>query len=124
MSVLKAFNNHFMEFVDDVQSIFPENNDIKKAKNGIEMLRKANPRMIIMIWKEHITTPYQAQIEAGDISFFIDKDYTRDVSQADNARSIMEAVDRLRGPIREMGTENQSKAMKYIQNLTKLSMMY
>ena len=88
------------------------------------MLRKANPRMIIMIWKEHITTPYQAHIEAGDISFFIDKDYSNDVSQADNARAIMEAVDRLRGPIREMGAENQTKAMKYIQNLTKLSLMY
>lgn len=124
MSVLKAFNNHFMEFVDDVQSIFPENNDIKKAKNGIEMLRKANPRMIIMIWREHIADPYRDQIEAGDISFFIDKDYSKDVSHADNARSIMEAVDRLRGPIRDMGSENQVKAMKYIQNLTKLSMMY
>ena len=113
-----------MEFVDDVQSIFPENNDIKKAKNGIEMLRKANPRMIIMIWREHIADPYRDQIEAGDISFFIDKDYSKDVSHADNARSIMEAVDRLRGPIRDMGSENQVKAMKYIQNLTKLSMMY
>ena len=30
---------------------------------------------------------------------------------------------RLRGPIKNMSTENQSKVMKYIQNLTRLSEM-
>jgi hypothetical protein len=33
----------------------------------------------------------------------------------------MEAIDRLRAPIKNMTTENQAKVMKYIKNLTKLA---
>jgi hypothetical protein len=33
-------------------------------------------------------------------------------------------VDTLRGPIRDMGVDNQAKSMKYIQNLTKLAKLH
>jgi hypothetical protein len=36
----------------------------------------------------------------------------------------MQKVDTLRGPVRDMGADNQSKSMKYIQNLTKLAKLY
>ena len=32
MFVLKAFNNHLLEFIEDVIRIFPENLDIKTGK--------------------------------------------------------------------------------------------
>jgi hypothetical protein len=126
MTILKAFNNHFMEFVDDVQTIFPNDKDIKKAKTAIGMLKRANPKMIIMIWKQHITAPYKQQIEDGDLSFFLNKDYSDDVNSTNLGESseILSAIDRLREPIRNMGEDNQQKSMKYIQNLTKLSDMY
>ena len=56
-----------------------------------------------------------------NISFFIDKDYGSDISTAQNSDKIMESINRLREPIRNMGEENQAVVMKYIQNLTKLS---
>lgn len=124
MSVLKAFNNHFIDFLEDVHRVFPEDRDIKKAKTALEMLRKANPRLIIQIWRAHIADKYASEIAGGDLEFFLSKDYSADVTGADNAGEIMGAVDRLRGPIRNMGEDNQQKAMKYIQNLTKLSQMY
>ena len=40
-SLLKAFNNHLMEFLDDVIRIFPENLDIKTGKTFAEGLKKA-----------------------------------------------------------------------------------
>lgn len=124
MSVLSAFNNHLLEFLDDVSTIFPEDKDIKKAKSALEMLKKANPRAIILIWKSHITNRYGKSIDEGDISFFINKDYSFDVQGADGASKILDAVNRLRDPVKNMGVENQQKTMKYIQNLTKLSRMY
>jgi hypothetical protein len=76
--------------------------------------------MIIKIWKTHIVDKYVKQIQEGDISFFINKDYSQDLSST----KIMEAIDRLRAPIKEMSLENQQKTMKYIQNLTQLSILY
>lgn len=124
MSILTAFNNHLLEFLSDVSSIFPEDRDIKKARTALEMLKKANPRAIIQIWKSHITNVYGEKIDKGDISFFIDKDYSFDIKQTDGGNKILEAVNRLRDPVKNMGIENQEKTMKYIQNLTKLSRMY
>ena len=87
------------------------------------MIRKANPKMIVKIWKTFIADKYKAQIEANDISFFLTKDYSTDVSSASGSDKIMESIDRLREPVRNMGVENQAKVMKYIQNLTKLSQL-
>ena len=39
-TVLKAFNNHFFEFIDDIIGIFPENNDIKTTKTFFEMTKR------------------------------------------------------------------------------------
>jgi hypothetical protein len=67
---------------------------------------------------------YQSVINAGDLSFFMDKDYTQDISNNPNSERIISAIDRLRNPIKSMTPENQVKIMKYIQNLTKISNLY
>jgi hypothetical protein len=123
-NILTAFNDHFVEFISDVQSVFPENADVLTAKNSLMMIRKANPKMIIKIWKSNIVDKYRTQIENGDISFFIEKDYSCDLSKAEYSDKIMEGIDRLRQPIKDMAIENRAKTMKYIQNLTKLSIVY
>lgn len=120
-NILAAFNDHFTEFLNDVQSVFPEDVDILTAKNALTTIRKANPKMIVKIWRAFIAEKYRDQIAAGDIAFFIDKDYGSDVSTAQNSDKIMDSINRLREPIRNMGPDNQAKVMKYIQNLTKLS---
>jgi len=123
-NILTAFNDHFVEFISDVQSVFPENVDVLSAKNSLMMIRKANPKMIIRIWKSNIVDKYRNQIENGDISFFIEKDYSSDLSKAEYSDKIMEGIDRLRQPIKDMAPENREKTMKYIQNLTKLCLLY
>jgi hypothetical protein len=120
-NILAAFNDHFLEFLNDVQSVFPEDPDILTAKNALIAIRKANPKMIVKIWKAFIAEKYREQIAAGDIGFFLDKDYASDIATSQNSDKIMESINRLREPIRNMGPDNQAKAMKYIQNLTKLS---
>lgn len=122
-SLLTVFNNHFSEFVNDIQSVFPDDADILTAKNGLLAIRKANPKLIVKIWKKYVAEPYKDKIDVGDIEFFITKDYSNDLSRNDNSDKIMEAIDRLRNPVKLMSSANQSKTMKYIQNLTKLSYM-
>lgn len=118
-----VFNDHFTEFVNDVQSVFPDNADILTAKNALMAIRKANPKLIVKIWVKYVYIPYKEQIDSGHIEFFLTKDYSNDFAKNDNADKIMESIDRLRTPIKDMSPENQSKAMKYIQNLSKLAML-
>ena len=48
-NILTVFNDHFTEFVSDIQNVFPEDADILTAKNSLFAIRKANPKMIIKI---------------------------------------------------------------------------
>jgi hypothetical protein len=122
-NILATFNDHFLEFVTDIHNVFPEDPDILTAKNSLIMIRKANPKIIVKIWNSYIVSNYREKIEAGDLSFFIDKDYSADLVNSDNSNKIMESINRLREPIKMMGEENQKKTMKYMQNLTKLAVL-
>ena len=126
-TLLTAFNDHFMEFVNDIHEVFPDDVDILSAKNSFSMVRKMNPKLLIKSWDSLVVGKYQSAIEAGDLSFFMDKDYTRDLQDVPNnpnAERIVSAIDRLRTPIKSMSPDNQAKIMKYIQNLTKISNLY
>jgi hypothetical protein len=126
-TLLTAFNDHFMEFVNDIHEVFPNDVDILSAKNSFTMVRKMNPKILIKSWDSLVVGKYQSAIEAGDLSFFMDKDYTRDLQDVPNnpnAERIVSAIDRLRTPIKSMSPDNQAKIMKYIQNLTKISNLY
>jgi hypothetical protein len=120
--VMKAFLNQFTDFVEDIHDVFPDNADIDSTKTALFLIKKTNPRILLNAWTTYIVEPYNDQIENGDIGFFLDKDYTRDLEYMGNA--VMQKVDMLRGPIRDMGDDNQAKSMKYIQNLTKLAKLH
>jgi tRNA A37 threonylcarbamoyladenosine dehydratase len=122
--VLSTFNDHFMEFVNDVVNVFPENIDVLSAQNAFTMIRKANPKLLIKIWSTHIVSRYKDVIEAGDLGFFVEKDYLEDFSKNKNAKVIIDAIDRIRNPVKLMSIEDQTKTMKYVQNLTKLAQLY
>ena len=123
-NILSAFNDHFVEFLTDIQSVCPEDHDILVAKNSLLAIRKANPKMIVKIWNTYIVGKYKAEIERGDITFFIYKDYSQDLVYANNPDKIIESIDRLRMPIKAMNTVEQAKTMKYIQNLCNLTKLY
>ena len=72
-NLISIFNEHLVEFFDDVQTIFPDNVDVLTGKNSILAFRKINPALIIRIWATYIASVYSVQIENNDISFFISK---------------------------------------------------
>ena len=122
--ILTAFNNHFTEFVTDIQMVFPNDIDILNAQKYLYMIRKTNPKLLIKIWKEYIADKYREKIEQGDLNFFLEKDYSTDIENTSNSKQILDSINRLRNPICQMSKENQDKSMKYIQNLTKLCYLY
>ena len=109
-SVLKAFNNHLLEFIEDVIRIFPTNLDIKTGKTFIEGVKRVNPKKIITYWKNNILALYETEILEGDITFFVNKDYRNDIGVEVQTLKVLEDI---RGLVRETTQDNKDKAMKY-----------
>ena len=122
--ILKTVNDHFIEWLDDISRVFPDDPDVATTKTALLAIRKANPRLIIQSWKEYVVAPYRKKIDEGDMSFFIEKDFTNDLRDVDGNSSILDKIETLRDEVRSMTKEDQVKAMKYVQNLTKLSDLY
>jgi hypothetical protein len=119
-TILSIFNNHLIEFVEDIESVFPHDVDIRTAKNALLAVKKTNPKLLPQIWYRNFARPYKEQIAKGDCDFFLNKDYSSDCARHGHGQKIMEAIDRLRDPVMNMNAENKEKTMKYVQNLSKL----
>lgn len=124
MSLVKTFNDHFMEFIDDVLVVFPSNMEIILARTTLLGIKKINPSLLIRYWYDYVNVPYKENIDNGDIDFFIEKDYSQDVKDFEDPGYFLKAIDRFRGPIRDMQQENKEKSFEYIKNLCALSDMY
>ena len=123
--LLTIFNKQFKEFVEDISHVFPDNQDLLTLKLAISQILNITPKMIYKGYKKYLIDLYRDKIEAGDITFFIDKDYKSDVNKLSSKNNlILDKIDSLREPVRNMGTTEQAKVVKYMQNLMKLSDMY
>ena len=122
--ILKGFNEHFTEFIEDIERVFPNDNDISTVKSFFIQMRKANPKLVIKAYNDNFLTIYRSEIESGDLKFFITKDYNQDLSKLGEAEYILKKIDVLREPVKNMGNDDQQKVLKYIQNLSKLCDVY
>lgn len=125
-SILKAFNSHLMEFLDDCVTIFPGNMDLKTAKTFVSGLKKINPKKLIVTWNKTVTL-YRDPIEKGDFSFFEEKDYNDDFVKngyGKDTNHFLEIIEKIKNQLKKESENNKKKAIKYVQNLLKLSDMY
>ena len=97
---------------------------IQTCKNTLVMIRKANPKIIIKIWKTHVVDRYGEKIDEGDLEYFINKDYSSDVAETGNIKTITDAIDKVRKPLQHMSKDEKEKTLKYLQNLKKLCCLY
>jgi len=121
-TILRAFNNHFLEFGDDLIRIFPNDYDLKTAYTFIEGLKKVNPKKIIEVWNNWILEHYKIEIDNGDFAFFENKDYTYDLGE--NNGKLFTAVENFKNKCSMLDKKNKDKSMKYVQNLSKLCEIY
>ena len=122
MSIVKAFNTHIIDFINDVLNVLDNNSDIYTAKRGLESIIKVNPKLPIKTWKSYITEKYSNEINNNNYDFFMDKDYSSDLAQQQN-NEILKVIDNIRHPLKKMDVSNKEKIIKYVKNLTELSKM-
>ena len=120
---MSTFISQIDEYLDDISKTFAIDNRFERGRLYLEGIKKSNPRMIITTWKSMVTDKYADQIEAGDIEYFLNKDFTEDAS-GNYTPTIDSVIQELRVTVRRMSDENKAVSLKYIQNLCKLSKLY
>ena len=123
-TIMRTFNSHLFEFLDDVLRIFPENLDIQTAKNALVAIKQANQTIIIKTWLQHVYIPYKEIIDRGDMDFFFKKDYSSDLADMSNRNEVMQVIDKLRDSVLKMTDQQKQFTADYIKNLSKLSVAY
>ena len=121
ITIQRAFNSHFIELLEDIVRIYPENAEMLFAKTSFEQLKRMNPTAIIKAWYNRIYIRYKDELDAGNLDFFFEKDYQSDVS---GKGDILQIIDSVRGPLQHMSEENRKHTISYLHNLCKLSSLY
>ena len=65
-SRLGFFNDKLMEFFRDLAYAFPEERDLQKAVEYIEMAKRSNPKLILDMFHEHVYLGAHELIEKDD----------------------------------------------------------
>tara|TARA_B100001027_G_scaffold216807_1_gene194455 strand:- start:5345 stop:5743 length:399 start_codon:yes stop_codon:yes gene_type:complete len=119
----QLFCTQLIEFMDDVLRIFPNNLDLKTGKTFIVGLTKVSKKKLVAIWKTSVVDIYEELIINGDKEYFINKDYSEDLGEGGTDK-MMSVIEDVRILMRKTSEENKDKAMKYLQNLTKICKLY
>jgi hypothetical protein len=124
-TILKAFNSQFEEFLEDIEILFPDNKDIRTTKTGLGMMRRVNPKKIVSVWYRYICLKYKEEIDKENLDFFLSKDYRDDLKMDEGtSNKVLEGIDKIRGPMRELDDDNTKKCIQYFKNLNTLSEIY
>lgn len=123
--LLKAFNKHFFEFLDDIIRVCPENSHLGVCRSYFETTKFANPTILIRIWYTFIWVPYHQHITDGDLTFFFDKDYTNDLKLLQNHEEIIKIINTsVRDPLKSMDDVNRQHFTKHFQLVSNLCAKY
>jgi hypothetical protein len=120
--VLSTFITQLDECLEDISKVYSSDSRFVRCKLYLDTLKKTNPRMIITTWKTQVADKYEERILAGDIDYFLNKDYTQELPLYNP--TIEQAIQDLRKAIQSMSEDNKNKSIQYIQNLCKLSKLY
>jgi hypothetical protein len=125
-TLIRAFNDHLFEFLEDVLKLLPGNRSMITAIRSFQTATAFNKSIIIKCWHKYVYLKYSDVIEKGDITFFFEKDYSEDLTNLSNPDKVNEIIDSIRTPVKEIckNPVNKEHALTYIQNLSRLSVAY
>ena len=123
------FINQLTGFIDDLLIIIPNNEGILSAKKYVSTLSTVNPKLLLTLWYDSVTSKYAKQIKDGDLDFALNKDYTEDVVQktandSESSGSILVLIENLKQVTKSLDDDQKKTIVKYLQNITQLTQLY
>ena len=123
--IVEAFNKHMLDFILDVERVFPNDMEIKTTRKSMKQSFMLVPRAIIRMFYDNFAVIYGKEIEKGDLGFFIDNDYeAKHGEDIKEDPSLLDKINELREPVRNMTDADKQNVIKYLQNLKKLAELY
>ena len=72
MTSVNAFNDMLGQFLVELHKTFPEEKDIKKMMTSFDVLRSANPRLVVDGFMKGVA-PYTDKISSKDETFLLNE---------------------------------------------------
>jgi hypothetical protein len=123
--IIDTFNKHFLEFIMDVERVFPNDTDIMSSRKTLSKSLILMPKSLIRMFNDSFVAIYGNEIDNGDLNFFIENNYREKhgYKPTDDVW-VLDKIDVLREPIKKMSDDDKSKVIQYLKNLKKLSDLY
>lgn len=123
---VKLFNNALQSFLEEMCVMLDHNEDIVVAKNAVITARKANPKLLPVMWMTHVTHIHEEQIMAGDLHYFLDHDFAPDLQKlggpaVSKLDSLLAIIRTIKDSIRSLPENHASRVVSCIQRITVLS---
>lgn len=106
MASVTAFNDMLSQFLVELHKTFPDEKDIKKMLTSFDVLKSANPRIVVDTFMKGVT-PYADKISAKDETFLLNEIETIDFLKDLNIKSYWN----------RMSANTKSATWQYLQTL-------
>ena len=127
MSLLTAFNNVVIDFIDDCILVIPQEPKFKIYKQALLIFKKYNPRKIPETFKSYLVL-YRPQIDARDETFFLKSSFNEvhEINkkleiEEEEQEEIFKVINEIKNYWKELSNENKNTIWEYMDVMIKLS---
>lgn len=122
---VNIFNTKLREFISDLISVYPLDEDLKKFKTSIHVLLLISDNKIMKLYNDYVYTKYKTQIFNKDEEFFMKHDYKDEVNNTEESYEFTEKlIDKIKSYWSTMSKDNKKIVWTYFTLLTKLCEKY
>ena len=120
--LVKTITERFIMLLTNVKEVYNDNN-FETIINVTLMIKKTNPKMIISLWNNYISSKYYNQLINKDLNFVVQHDIMSDFrNNSDNYfnKSTLDTGENLLSSLRFIITEKYNKEQEYTNTINKL----
>jgi predicted ATP-dependent endonuclease of OLD family len=121
---LSSFNDQIEKLADMLIKKFPDNTELKVAKNSMMMLKSMNNKKLIELFADKIYKNYKQHIMDRNEEFFLNKDFVNDTQEVKKTREAFELMELLRKEWRGLDADEKVVIWKCFTALTLLTERY
>lgn len=127
--IMKSCLDQIFQLFDDILLVIPNDSDILAAKVYVSGVKQANPKLILTSWYNTVTIKYKEQIDKGDFDFAINNDYNNDIQKhydetSNDFKYFEKMIEKVRDVVKNLDDDNRQKLIKYVQNISNLTLLY